>query len=48
MRADEATDVSTVLGIWMIDGEPSGLAVRESQGPITDNFANFIPHVISH
>ncbi|MGP5688271.1 glutathionylspermidine synthase family protein [Glutamicibacter ardleyensis] len=47
-RADEATDVSTVLGIWMIDGEPSGLAVRESQGPITDNFANFIPHVISH
>lgn len=47
-RDDENTDVSTVLGIWMVDGEPSGLAIRESGGPITDNFANFIPHVIGH
>lgn len=45
-RADESTETSTVLGIWMIDGEPSGLAIRESAGPITDNFANFIPHVV--
>ena len=35
------------LGVWMIDGEPSGLAIRESHGPITDNFANFIPHVVT-
>ncbi len=46
-REDEGKDVSTVLGVWMIDGEPSGLAIRESHGPITDNFANFIPHVVS-
>ena len=46
-REDEGKDVSTVLGVWMIDGEPSGLAIRESHGPITDNFANFIPHVVT-
>lgn len=43
----EHREVYTVLGLWMIDGEPAGLCVRESAGPITDNFANFIPHVIS-
>ncbi len=26
-------------------GVPSGMTVRESGGPITDNFSNFIPHV---
>lgn len=39
-------EVSTVVGVWMIDGEPSGMSVRESSGPITDNFANFLPHAI--
>ena len=38
--------MSTVVGVWMIDGEPSGMAVRESRGPITDNFANFLPHTV--
>lgn len=45
-RDEEDIDVSTVIGVWMVDGEPSGLAIRESRGPITDNFANFIPHVV--
>ena len=47
-RDDERVDVHTVLGVWMVDGEPSGLAIRESSGPITDNFANFIPHVVKN
>ncbi|MEL4428109.1 glutathionylspermidine synthase family protein, partial [Shewanella indica] len=33
-RREEGVDVSTVVGVWMIDGEPSGMAVRESRGPI--------------
>jgi glutathionylspermidine synthase len=35
-----------VLGVWMVDGEPAGLGVRESDGPITDNLSRFVPHLI--
>jgi len=37
-----------VLGVWMIDGEPAGLGIRESAGPITDNLSHFIPHTIDY
>jgi glutathionylspermidine synthase len=40
---DEATR-NTVLGLWMIDQECCGMGVRESAGPITDNFSSFVPH----
>ena len=33
-----------VLGLWMIDQDCSGLGIRESAGPITDNLSSFIPH----
>jgi glutathionylspermidine synthase len=33
-----------VLGLWMIDQDCSGLGIRESAGPITDNVSSFIPH----
>jgi glutathionylspermidine synthase len=33
-----------ILGLWMIDQDCSGLGVRESAGPITDNLSSFIPH----
>lgn len=33
-----------VLGVWMVDQECSGLGIRESAGPITDNLSSFIPH----
>ena len=33
-----------VLGVWMIDQDCSGLGVRESAGPITDNLSSFVPH----
>ncbi|MER8059291.1 MULTISPECIES: glutathionylspermidine synthase family protein [unclassified Streptomyces] len=35
-----------VLGAWVIDGEPTGLGIRESSGPVTDGYARFLPHVI--
>jgi glutathionylspermidine synthase len=36
-----------VLGLWMIDQDCSGLGIRESAGPITDNLSSFIPHYFS-
>ncbi len=33
-----------VLGLWMIDQDCSGLGIRESAGPITDNLSSFLPH----
>lgn len=35
-----------VLGSWIIDGEPAGLGIRESDGPVTDYYARFVPHLI--
>lgn len=36
-----------VLGTWVVGGRAAGLGVRESDGPITDGRARFVPHVIS-
>jgi glutathionylspermidine synthase len=36
-----------VLGLWMIDQDCSGLGIRESSGPITDNLSSFVPHYFS-
>jgi len=33
-----------ILGLWMIDQDCSGLGIRESSGPITDNLSSFVPH----
>jgi glutathionylspermidine synthase len=35
-----------VLGSWMANGEPAGLGIRESPGPITGDDACFVPHAI--
>jgi glutathionylspermidine synthase len=35
-----------VLGSWLVQGEPAGLGVRESDGPITDDASRFVPHLI--
>ncbi len=37
-----------VLGIWLIDGEPAGMGIRESAGLITDNLSHFVPHTIDY
>ena len=34
-----------VIGSWLIDGEPSGMGIRESQGMITTNTSRFVPHL---
>ena len=33
-----------ILGLWMIDQDCSGLGIRESPTPITDNLSSFLPH----
>lgn len=33
-----------VLGAWVVDGHAAGLGIRESDGPITDYYARFVPH----
>lgn len=35
-----------VLGAWIVQGESAGLGIRESDGPVTDNFSRFVPHLI--
>lgn len=35
-----------VLGSWLIDGEPAGMGIRESQALVTDDRSRFVPHVI--
>ncbi|WRZ91061.1 glutathionylspermidine synthase family protein [Streptomyces sp. NBC_01007] len=35
-----------VLGAWVVEDESAGLGIRESSGPITDEYARFLPHVI--
>jgi glutathionylspermidine synthase len=35
-----------VLGAWVVEDEAAGLGIRESAGPVTDEYARFIPHVI--
>ena len=36
-----------VVGSWIIGQKASGIGVRESDGPITDNLSRFVPHVIA-
>ena len=36
------------LGAWVVDGEPAGLGIRESDGLITDNLSYFVPHTIDY
>lgn len=33
-----------VIGSWVIDGQARGIGVRESNGPITEDLARFVPH----
>lgn len=33
-----------VIGSWVIGGKPAGIGIRESDGPITEDTARFVPH----
>ena len=41
----EAGGNTAVFGSWVIDGEPAGLGIRESRGPVTNNTSCFVPHL---
>lgn len=41
----EADGNTAVLGSWLIDGEPAGMGIRESRGPVTTNTSRFVPHL---
>jgi glutathionylspermidine synthase len=34
----------TVIGSWVVDCESCGIGIRESDGPITEDLARFVPH----
>lgn len=36
-----------VLGTWVVGGQPAGLGIRESDGPVTDTHARFVPHYLT-
>lgn len=36
-----------VIGSWVIDDASAGIGVRESSGPVTDNWARFVPHLFT-
>jgi glutathionylspermidine synthase len=36
---------TAVFGSWLVDGEPAGMGVRESVGPVTNNTSCFVPHL---
>lgn len=33
-----------VIGSWVVDGVARGIGVRESNGPVTEDLARFVPH----
>jgi glutathionylspermidine synthase len=35
-----------VVGSWVVDGRAAGCGIRESDSPVTDYFARFVPHHI--
>jgi glutathionylspermidine synthase len=41
----EAAGKTAVFGSWLIDGESSGMGIRESKGLITNNTSSFVPHM---
>ena len=45
--AELATDgaVRAVIGSWLVDGEPCGIGIRESDGYVTTNTSRFVPHL---
>jgi glutathionylspermidine synthase len=36
---------TAVFGSWLVDGEPAGMGIRESDGVVTNNFSRFVPHL---
>jgi glutathionylspermidine synthase len=41
----QANGKTAVFGSWLIDGEPAGMGIRESDGLVTGNTSRFVPHL---
>ncbi|WP_263355668.1 glutathionylspermidine synthase family protein [Acidicapsa ligni] len=41
----QADGKTAVFGSWLVDGEPAGMGIRESDGLITTNTSRFVPHL---
>jgi len=41
----QADGKTAVIGSWLIDGEPAGMGIRESDGLVTTNTSRFVPHL---
>ncbi len=41
----QADGRTAVIGSWLVDGEPAGMGIRESEGLITTNISRFVPHL---
>jgi glutathionylspermidine synthase len=41
----QADGKTAVFGSWLIDGEPAGMGIRESNGLVTSNTSRFVPHL---
>jgi glutathionylspermidine synthase len=41
----QADGKTAVFGSWLVDGEPAGMGIRESEGSITTNTSRFVPHL---
>ena len=41
----EADGNFAVIGSWLVDGEPCGIGIRESNGLVTTNTSRFVPHL---
>ncbi|MFG6503147.1 glutathionylspermidine synthase family protein [Microbacterium sp. P05] len=37
---------TAVIGSWIVGGDPAGIDLRETSGPITGDLAEFVPHYI--
>lgn len=37
-----------VVGSWVVDGKACGIGIRESESPITQDLARFVPHYFYH
>jgi glutathionylspermidine synthase len=40
-----SNSIRAVIGSWLIDGEPAGIGIRESDGYVTTNTSRFVPHL---
>ncbi len=43
-KAEPLDGCRAALGLWIVDGEPAGMGIREDTGRITGNLSRFVPH----